>query len=424
MQDGSEIEYVLDTYSDGYNEKLCEDLEAIDPKSSPKTVSRRRSHNGGSQKNSTDSNRFEKKICVQCGWGGQMLVCAETGCPIAFHEKCLPSRPKFDGSGNYYCPYCTYKRAVEKAEMLRRKAMLAKQALLNFLDPREGDRVKKAQKEANINRKQASLSPLGNQNQGNAKVGDGFKKAQKDLMINGKHASPSLGNQNIGDANMGDGLKKAQKDGKIYEKQGSSPRRIQNQDNYGVAVQNDADNHQSTDRGHCYKGNLEDSAIPFKKYHDRAEDHIDQSAPCPCEHDEEILGSEEDVLEAGLEAVRQPLKEGSNASHEQMLLESGVDQEPSNAHQLSEKTVGQRKKQKRQHQTKSSTKADFPNLKERVNIRSENSEPDVKASHHISDNSSEGQHGRADPENVDSLEKVSSQSIIHARSLQTRRSCA
>ncbi|KAK4792176.1 hypothetical protein SAY86_022611 [Trapa natans] len=233
---GSDIDYMPRTYGDSCNEKLSEDMEPIDPKSSSKeNPSPLRSDNAGSQ-NNTNSDLFVKKICVRCGCGGDMMVCAGTGCPVAFHEKCLPSTPKFDGSGNYYCPYCAYRGAVEKAEMLRRKAMLAKRNLLKFLNS-VGDGPKRSEKEAIVHEKQTAFAPLENQNQGNTKVGDSYNKSLKGSMVDGICAGSSpLGNQNLHDVKVGHGLKEIQKDGNIYDKQGCSPRRIQNKDNYGVAV--------------------------------------------------------------------------------------------------------------------------------------------------------------------------------------------
>lgn len=92
-----------------------------------------------------------RKVCVMCGKrkGDQMLVCAETGCPVALHVKCFPNEPKFDPSGKFFCPYCSYKRATAKVEEMKKRAILAKRALLNFVDAGLADHGRKRQNRAN-----------------------------------------------------------------------------------------------------------------------------------------------------------------------------------------------------------------------------------------------------------------------------------
>lgn len=77
---------------------------------------------------------LDKEICMCCNKGGGVLVCGEKGCPVTLHAKCIDSEPKFDDLGNFYCPYCWYKRAVERCQELRKKAVIAKKALSSFLD--------------------------------------------------------------------------------------------------------------------------------------------------------------------------------------------------------------------------------------------------------------------------------------------------
>ncbi|GAV68720.1 Myb_DNA-binding domain-containing protein, partial [Cephalotus follicularis] len=72
--------------------------------------------------------------CITCGRGGQVVVCCETGCPMAFHQKCMTNEPKFDGMGRFYCRYCWYKRRVKRTKELRNMAMLSKKALSDFID--------------------------------------------------------------------------------------------------------------------------------------------------------------------------------------------------------------------------------------------------------------------------------------------------
>lgn len=78
---------------------------------------------------------FKGENCTICErTGGQMLVCCEIGCPIALHPECCDNKLAFDDSGNFYCPYCWYKRQVARCKQLREKAMMAKEVLLKFTD--------------------------------------------------------------------------------------------------------------------------------------------------------------------------------------------------------------------------------------------------------------------------------------------------
>jgi len=77
----------------------------------------------------------DDNICITCNkLGGELLVCYQTDCPVSVHVTCIGSEPKFDDSGNFFCPYCGYKRALKKTRELREKAILAKKALSSFLD--------------------------------------------------------------------------------------------------------------------------------------------------------------------------------------------------------------------------------------------------------------------------------------------------
>ncbi|KAF3445152.1 hypothetical protein FNV43_RR14845 [Rhamnella rubrinervis] len=88
-------------------------------------------------KDSQDSmelDSFDRETCIGCNSrDGQVLVCSESGCPVAMHEKCMGCKPMFD-EGIFYCPYCTYKRALVLTRKLKRKAMAARKALSNFID--------------------------------------------------------------------------------------------------------------------------------------------------------------------------------------------------------------------------------------------------------------------------------------------------
>jgi hypothetical protein len=81
---------------------------------------------------SMDVDWVKEDTCISCNRGGDLLVCSEIGCPIALHDKCC--NPKFDDLGHFYCPYCSYKRAIVETRRLRKNAMLAKKALANFID--------------------------------------------------------------------------------------------------------------------------------------------------------------------------------------------------------------------------------------------------------------------------------------------------
>lgn len=76
----------------------------------------------------------EKDFCIKCDKGGKVLVCSDSRCPIAVHEKCLGFPAKFDEMGRFYCPYCVYRQAIEEAHQAREKALSRKKALSKFLD--------------------------------------------------------------------------------------------------------------------------------------------------------------------------------------------------------------------------------------------------------------------------------------------------
>lgn len=80
---------------------------------------------------------MEVDACLSCNKRGKskLLVCCVIGCPVSIHEKCANFKLAFDDSGRFCCPYCSYKREVGRAKELFRKAMLAKKALLGFIDP-------------------------------------------------------------------------------------------------------------------------------------------------------------------------------------------------------------------------------------------------------------------------------------------------
>ncbi|WJX32741.1 hypothetical protein P8452_21031 [Trifolium repens] len=78
---------------------------------------------------------LDENSCITCNkTGGALLVCTQTDCPITVHFNCIGSEPNFDDSGNFFCPYCSYKQAWKKTRELREKAVRAKNALSSFLD--------------------------------------------------------------------------------------------------------------------------------------------------------------------------------------------------------------------------------------------------------------------------------------------------
>lgn len=77
---------------------------------------------------------LEKDFCIKCDRGGNVLSCSDRSCPISVHEECLGFPAKFDDAGNFYCPYCSYRRATEEFRLAREKALLEKKAFSHFMD--------------------------------------------------------------------------------------------------------------------------------------------------------------------------------------------------------------------------------------------------------------------------------------------------
>ncbi|KAL5076147.1 hypothetical protein RYX36_015131 [Vicia faba] len=78
---------------------------------------------------------LDDDICIICNQaGGALLVCTQTDCPVIVHVTCIGSEPKFDDSRNFFCPYCSYKRALKRTREFREKTILAKKALSSFLE--------------------------------------------------------------------------------------------------------------------------------------------------------------------------------------------------------------------------------------------------------------------------------------------------
>ncbi|TYJ09730.1 hypothetical protein E1A91_A11G159900v1 [Gossypium mustelinum] len=108
------------------------------------------------------------------GRSGQVLVCSENGCSIA--KMCINIEPQFDDTGKFYCPYCWYKREVATTEELRKRAMLAKRELSNFMHFKlDGGNEEKLEAGAE-NMKAASLSTMAEEK----KVGESGNRLNND----------------------------------------------------------------------------------------------------------------------------------------------------------------------------------------------------------------------------------------------------
>ncbi|KAA3458506.1 snRNA-activating complex subunit 4 [Gossypium australe] len=100
------------------------------------------------------------EYCFECNSGsGQVLVCSESGCPVALHEACMTWRPMFDDMGKFYCPYCLYKKEVARFKDLTTGAMLARKELSNFICLRRDSRNKEREGET-VSMKGASVSTM------------------------------------------------------------------------------------------------------------------------------------------------------------------------------------------------------------------------------------------------------------------------
>lgn len=84
----------------------------------------------------------EKEICIKCDKGGEVLVCADSCCPIAVHVRCMGCPARFDDLGKFYCPYCLYRQSIAKFHQAKEHVLSKKQALHNFLDKEMIDNVR------------------------------------------------------------------------------------------------------------------------------------------------------------------------------------------------------------------------------------------------------------------------------------------
>ncbi|KAF6168924.1 hypothetical protein GIB67_038421, partial [Kingdonia uniflora] len=89
---------------------------------------------------SVDYSWTEQSVCIKCNKDGQLLICSVSNCPITVHENCVDSSTSFDNTGNFCCPFCSltqatgvYREAKKKAEMVKKKRVLARKYLHQFM---------------------------------------------------------------------------------------------------------------------------------------------------------------------------------------------------------------------------------------------------------------------------------------------------
>uniref|UniRef100_A0A1J3HHK8 Myb-like domain-containing protein n=1 Tax=Noccaea caerulescens TaxID=107243 RepID=A0A1J3HHK8_NOCCA len=81
-----------------------------------------RTHENGINGDACRETSLKSNTCFVCdGNDNWVLLCHGEECPIAIHQRCISDEPDFDEFGNFYCPYCWYKRVVVKSLKLRKK---------------------------------------------------------------------------------------------------------------------------------------------------------------------------------------------------------------------------------------------------------------------------------------------------------------
>ncbi|CAA0836041.1 RING/FYVE/PHD zinc finger superfamily protein [Striga hermonthica] len=71
-------------------------------------------------------------LCVKCNLGGKLLVCGSDSCPLVIHQSCLGSDADSDTTGEFYCPFCAYSRAISKYMEIKKRTALARKDLATF----------------------------------------------------------------------------------------------------------------------------------------------------------------------------------------------------------------------------------------------------------------------------------------------------
>ncbi|GMH20135.1 hypothetical protein Nepgr_021976 [Nepenthes gracilis] len=86
-----------------------------------------------SQDSLTATDWTEKNLCMKCNKGGEVLICAASGCPLVIHERCLGFSSSFDYRGDFKCPFCAYSQAISDYVDAKRKASLTRKQLSLFI---------------------------------------------------------------------------------------------------------------------------------------------------------------------------------------------------------------------------------------------------------------------------------------------------
>ncbi|GFP84532.1 probable inactive leucine-rich repeat receptor-like protein kinase at3g03770 [Phtheirospermum japonicum] len=75
----------------------------------------------------------ELNLCVKCNLSGNLLVCSNDSCLLVIHQSCLGSDATFGATGEFYCPFCAYSRAILKYTEIKKKAALARKDLATLI---------------------------------------------------------------------------------------------------------------------------------------------------------------------------------------------------------------------------------------------------------------------------------------------------
>ncbi|AQK61415.1 uncharacterized protein [Zea mays] len=73
----------------------------------------------------------QQDLCLKCGKGGQLLECSR--CFLAVHSSCLGSSATFEGTNLFYCPICSYKKAIEACKKANKTYCEARKNLAALL---------------------------------------------------------------------------------------------------------------------------------------------------------------------------------------------------------------------------------------------------------------------------------------------------
>ncbi|XP_038974162.1 uncharacterized protein LOC103695626 [Phoenix dactylifera] len=120
------------------------------------------SSQGHANQDSATGDWTKQGLCIKCDNGGQLLSCSASGCSIGVHESCLGPFVKFEKTGLFYCPFCSYRRATLAYWKARKNLSWAKKGLSVFLgeDPIPGHR--KEQSSPKVRRETSQAEVAGN----------------------------------------------------------------------------------------------------------------------------------------------------------------------------------------------------------------------------------------------------------------------